>query len=128
MKQCASCKEVKPRSEFWRQAAQIDGLHSYCKACMRANCRKRYLTLRSTERYKEQRRRNQRRYAASHPEASTAHSMAHNRQIDLKKDACEQCGAADGALHMHHPDHGKPLEVVTLCIPCHETAHHGELR
>ena len=35
-KVCAMCKEVKPSSEFHKNARNSDGLHSYCKVCNKA--------------------------------------------------------------------------------------------
>ena len=34
-KQCTRCKECKPRTEFHRASRSKDGLHSYCKECVR---------------------------------------------------------------------------------------------
>src|SRR5689334_21320150 len=83
-----------------------------CKACMRADCRKKAREYRQTGRYREQHRIYERSYRALHPEAETAHSMARNRKAVLKKTACERCGVSGCPLHMHHPDHYKPLEVI----------------
>lgn len=33
LKTCACCKQVKPRSDFPKKAANKDGLYSYCKPC-----------------------------------------------------------------------------------------------
>lgn len=35
-KTCARCREVKPLSDFHRNARSKDGLHSYCKTCNKA--------------------------------------------------------------------------------------------
>lgn len=45
-----------------------------------------------------------------------AQMIAH-RLIPLKP-VCEICGGID-RLQRHHKDYGKPLEVLTLCNPCH---------
>lgn len=39
-KRCATCKEVKKATEFYREKKNTGGLHSYCKACCRAMRRK----------------------------------------------------------------------------------------
>lgn len=33
MKKCSRCKLPKPKSEFWKDARQKDGLRCYCKVC-----------------------------------------------------------------------------------------------
>jgi hypothetical protein len=50
--------------------------------------------------------------------------MARAKQGELMKGKCEHCGSAK-RLNMHHPDYSKPLEVITLCVPCHEKVHHA---
>ena len=43
------------------------------------------------------------------------------------KDACEDCGASDRKLHVHHLDHNRrnddPVNLRTLCQPCHYAQH-----
>src|SRR6266581_4091502 len=45
-KRCPKCSQYLPRDEFYRNAAQSDGLAPYCKACWRALCRARHAHLR----------------------------------------------------------------------------------
>ena len=42
-KRCSRCKATKPVGEFGRRAAAPDGLHPYCKACVREYCKARYV-------------------------------------------------------------------------------------
>ena len=42
MKRCPGCGEVKPLSEFPKNAARSDGVHSVCKACRRRYDHERY--------------------------------------------------------------------------------------
>lgn len=35
-KSCSTCREVKPVSDYWKNRAQPDGLHSQCKDCNKA--------------------------------------------------------------------------------------------
>lgn len=39
-----------------------------------------------------------------------------------RKDICESC-KINPALHLHHPDYNKPLEVISLCRRCHFWTH-----
>ena len=40
MKQCAKCQEVKPFTEFCKNAKRKDGYHYYCRACHSASNKK----------------------------------------------------------------------------------------
>ena len=44
-KQCTKCRERKPLTEFFKQAASKDGLQWYCKRCTRAMLRARNQTV-----------------------------------------------------------------------------------
>jgi hypothetical protein len=54
------------------------------------------------------------------PERYHAVSMA-NYYLETGS-KCEHCGTTE-KLRKHHPDYNKPLEVVTLCAPCHRKLH-----
>lgn len=41
----------------------------------------------------------------------------------VKPDHCSSC-LNGGKIQAHHPDYSKPLDVVWLCIKCHEGEHH----
>ncbi|KKL58038.1 hypothetical protein LCGC14_2229420 [marine sediment metagenome] len=38
---------------------------------------------------------------------------------------CKYCKLRK-AIHRHHPNHSKPLEVELVCRPCHINIHRGE--
>lgn len=42
-KRCSRCKIAKPVADFGIRVAALDGLHPYCKACVRAYCKARYV-------------------------------------------------------------------------------------
>ena len=46
-KWCPQCQQYLPRDEFYRNAAQSDGLAPYCKVCWREFCRVRHARLRA---------------------------------------------------------------------------------
>lgn len=51
-KKCRSCRKVKFKDEFYKDARNSDGLQSYCKECViKRNCD--YRRLKSTENQKE---------------------------------------------------------------------------
>jgi hypothetical protein len=54
------------------------------------------------------------------PLAQRAHQFV-KRKVKLK-DACEICGSGEWLIG-HHPDYNNPLEVITLCNPCHKKVH-----
>lgn len=115
-RRCTYCKVGKALSDFERDRSRPLGLSYRCIDCVNKRSQ--------SERYKQIRRKSQRKYYETKPEASIAHSLAGKNKDKLKKKACEECGATE-KLHMHHPDHSKPLEVITLCNPCHLIVHHG---
>jgi hypothetical protein len=106
---CNVCEKERPLSQFYRNRSIKRGYAYSCKPCM-----KKYENL-------EQRRRSNRLYYTAHLDRSRAREKS--RRV-LPKDRCERCGATD-RLHKHHPDYTQPLNVLTLCVPCHERAHHG---
>jgi hypothetical protein len=58
-------------------------------------------------------------YRKRNPEKNRAAVYAF-RHVPLKS-YCEVCGGTND-LQKHHPDYSRPLEVVTLCIKCHDVA------
>jgi hypothetical protein len=40
-------------------------------------------------------------------------------------DSCSRCGSTDRAIHGHHTDYDRPLDVVWLCWKCHCEEHGG---
>jgi len=59
----------------------------------------------------------------THRKEASAETLA-GINISLKGKSCQQCGTVTN-LHRHHPDYSKPLEVVILCVKCHNRLHHG---
>lgn len=121
---CSKCKIEKPVEGFSPRRRLRSGYNSWCKSCNNESGRRLMVKGRKLETYKISHREGQRKYVANNPEKDRAHRLARYHKEKLLKAECEQCGAA-GKLHMHHPDYSKPLEVMTLCISCHELIHHG---
>lgn len=130
--------------EFYAHAAMADGHLSFCKACVRARVtRHRSEHLDAIRLHDRQRGRTEanrarvRRYYAANPDKSAgskqkwaarnrhkiaAHSAVNNAIRDgrLEKLPC-RCGEC--AVEGHHPDYGKPLEVIWLCEKHHKEEH-----
>ncbi|MEK6882399.1 MAG: hypothetical protein AABY22_22455 [Nanoarchaeota archaeon] len=123
-KKCSKCKEIKPKSEFYPDKRWRSGVCSACKKCFYLI----YLRFKVSKKLKgkslkEQRERGKKgtaKYRKKHPEKIVAREMA-RRYVEKKKN-CEKCGSSI-FMQMHHPDHSKPLDVVTLCRKCHYKEH-----
>lgn len=124
-KKCSNCNETKPIDAFGLDKAYLDGRRNKCKKCRQEWWNKNaYPKQKANPQYKEQHKRAQATYISKNPEKGKAHKLARANKDKIKKDLCENCNSSSN-LHMHHPDYSKPLDVVTLCVPCHEEVHHG---
>jgi hypothetical protein len=108
---CSTCKQVKPVKEFARTRFHARGYSYNCKPCVKS-----VFTDPETVRLACQ------RWARRYPEKVRAERLA--RKAVPLKERCEICGSTE-RLHRHHPDYSKPLDVITVCQPCHEKVHHG---
>jgi hypothetical protein len=66
------------------------------------------------------------KYKQSHRKsvnASKIIQVRRGRGLIVPPLSCLNCGAEKRALHGHHPDYSKPLEVVWLCHICHMFLH-----
>jgi ribosomal protein L44E len=121
---CSTCKIEKELDMFPAEKRYAGGYRPQCK-----DCRNNYWNVntypkrKANPQYRENQRKSQKLYVERNPEKALAHRLAKQHKNEVMKKACESCGVATG-LHMHHPDYAKPLEVVTLCVPCHEAVHH----
>ena len=122
MNKCHMCKLKKTADNFYKDSTRKSGVGSRCKSCARLMSRIRYPEDKTTEQYKTRHVKNSRLYVEKYPDRQKARLLA--KKANLKKEACEQCGLKD-TLHMHHPDYSQPLNVITLCVSCHEIVHHG---
>ena len=137
MKKCFKCGAEKPYAEFYRHAKMADGYIGKCKCCTKADVKERRATNPAVQEY--DRKRGSRRtpemeqaYREKYPLKYKAKNAVNNAVRDgrlVKADACEDCGSTF-ALHGHHDDYTKPLEVRWLCALCHHRWHalHGEAK
>ena len=145
---CRYCKTDKPTDEFYQSAIRKNGTGD-CKECIRSmvranraknadyykqfdrdranlphrvQARKEYA---QTEQGKEVALNNNRAWRSRNPASYQAHSMVNNAVRDgklFKPSQCEGCND-ETALHGHHCDYNKPLDVMWLCDPCHKQWH-----
>lgn len=71
------------------------------------------------------RSKNQKDYIKKYPEKIKAHSIANNKINIPMAQLCEICNKHK-AKHRHHEDYTKPLEVIFVCIKCHNNLHNGD--
>jgi hypothetical protein len=125
IKRCVTCNKPKSPTDFWKDKNRPDGRYPICRECERPRNQRRYLEVKHTETYRQNHAKRQRRYSATHKNVIRAHYAVRPKQEALRKTTCESCGTSKAPLHMHHPNYNQPLEVITLCVPCHESIHHG---
>lgn len=137
MKRCHKCGMEKPVTEFNRNRASRDGLQARCKPCHVAANRE--WARRNPEVRREACRRQYKRelieYGGRRP-SKQSDRIKHNAHVkveaavrrgDLVRPlACQICGISDRAIHAHHPNYAKPLDVQWLCAPCHGLLHARE--
>lgn len=123
MKECKRCGEIKPISAYYSHGSTLDRKDVHCIACTKEKARISWIKRKDTPEYREYQQIAQKKYTKANPLKAKAHRIARRLKAKLLKDKCEHCGN-QGKLHMHHPDYTEPLEVLTLCILCHERIHH----
>lgn len=145
---CVKCDKEQPDSEYYRSTIRVNGTGE-CKSCTRARvtanreakidyyrefdrkranlphrvqARKDYA---KTERGKERHQAGVKAYRSRNPARYQAHNLVNNAVRDgklHKPSNCEACNKT-AALHGHHCDYNKPLDVMWLCNPCHKQWH-----
>jgi hypothetical protein len=136
LKGCNLCHQALPAAAFYRDPRAKDGLASTCKICERRRARA-YRDSRTDQAREQERARwktpeskaRHRARRAKSPQKSSARAAV-QRAISagrLARQPCEVCGS-EVAIHAHHDDYSKPLEVRWLCEPHHIEHHAQELR
>jgi hypothetical protein len=134
-KPCIECGAVKPHDEFYRHPSWCDdGTMGVCKTCHKARMKRQRLTDPKVQEYdriryqhperKAYQRKIADRWDAEHPLAYKARYTVHNAVRDgrLTRQPCAICGTTE-KIHAHHRDYSKPLDVVWLCVKCHQRIH-----
>jgi len=127
MKKCFKCGEQKPLADFYKHPMMGDGRLGKCKTCskrdVRANRKKKidyyreYDRARGNRQSREYRQEYQKKYPIK-ASARAAVGYAISRGEINRPTRCEKCGC-ECALHGHHDDYSKPLDVRWLCPACH---------
>lgn len=127
MKRCIHCCAEKLLTEFYAHPSMADGHLGSCKECHRARVRQnRAAKITHYRAYDRQRYDCYARTPLSVAESAArraARVAVSNAVRDgrLLKNNCQHCG--DARAQGHHPDYGKPLEVIWLCNACHRRLH-----
>jgi hypothetical protein len=127
LKRCYDCKVDRPVEQFSKDRTRKDGLDCICKDCCSIRIKPYIQKWSKTEAFKKRMRIGLAESRARYPEKTKARLLAYRHKEEIAKDSCENCGSSEN-LHMHHHDYSKPLEVVTICVTCHEAVHHKGLK
>ena len=132
-KKCFKCNLVKPLSEFYKHKGMLDGHLNKCKECTKLDTKvntkdkleyyRAYDKARAhTEKRKQQKAENRKKFRAMNPLAYKAHSAVSHaiKKGTLVKEPC-YCGAIK--VEAHHPDYNQPLFVIWLCNKHHKHIH-----
>ena len=133
MKTCFKCNTAKPLTEFYKHNAMADGFLNKCIDCTKNDVHKhRIMNIEKIREYDRKRaklpnriqqtKEKIKKYQKLYPLRRAANIAVGNAIRDgiLKKEPCLICGEK---AHAHHPDYGRPLNVVWLCPKHHKEAH-----
>jgi hypothetical protein len=136
-KQCRECGQIKDLGEFYVHQRMGDGYLNKCKTCVKK--RMQFYRLANPDRVatidkaKYEKAKKDPEFHAKRlgyqqskrtPETMRAHNFAQRHLAVNKPEMCESCFLRP-AKHAHHPDYKKPLDVLWLCIRCHQRLHHS---
>jgi hypothetical protein len=136
-KRCRECGQTKSINEFYVHQEMGDGHLNKCKACVKERTRlyrianpdrvaaidkAKYEKAKMNPEFRLQRLEYQKIKRTS--ETYRAHNFVKRHLQSIKPNFCEQCHERK-AEHAHHPDYKKPLDVLWLCIRCHQRLHHS---
>lgn len=122
-KTCTKCNTEKPLYAFSLFKKGYLGRCSICKQCRNKKSSAIPSELKEAERQLAVKAAGA-RYSAKNKHKRKAKDLV-NQAIkvgQITKTNCEHCGSLDN-IEGHHPDYSKPLEVIWLCIKCHNLEH-----
>jgi 5-methylcytosine-specific restriction endonuclease McrA len=92
MKQCSTCKEIKPTSEFNKDSGSKDGLQSKCKSCKSAYARERRERIKLKNADRTELPETKRCYSCGETKAGSEF-YRHSGQADGLNSQCKSCDA-----------------------------------
>ena len=130
---CSICEELKPINEFPRRRDRKSGVYTRCKLCnVKRNRRYAERNLeKERQRAQDYRAKNRDQYRLRRRGQKERRRFQENvgqiaRNHTKIAERCVYCGSTEN-LERHHSDYAKPLEVVTVCVRCHQRLHHSGL-
>lgn len=133
MKTCSTCGTEKSKEEFQKRNASVDGLTASCRECLKERDATRYTKEREvrlsrskaylgTPEGKAAHRRATEKWREQNKLRRAAHVILGNalKYKTITRQPCWVCGEKAEA---HHPDYGRPLDVVWLCKKHHQEVH-----
>ena len=149
MKQCSTCSEVKPLSEYHVCSTTLDGRRGKCKDCIKAYYRVRNSSqatkesdaaVRAVYKKTKESRAARKKYNETEKGRASQRESAKNQRLlcserieaysrvktavangSLVRLPCWVCGEAK--VEGHHPTYSMPLDVVWLCKKHHDQLH-----
>ena len=132
-KTCSKCKRKLPATlEFFHRHTRVKcGLYSQCKPCKNAHRyskKGREVWRAKNKRYRQTpkgvamlRRKETHRLMKNQAVSKVNGNVRTGALPQISKVACVKCG--EKAAQYHHPDYDRPLDVLPVCVPCHQAIH-----
>ena len=132
VKTCFKCGAEKPLSMYYAHPKMADGHLNKCKKCTKADVRARrfgpnreavlaYDRARGNRQSPEYGAEYRKRFPKKRKAANAVNNAVRDGKL-TRQDECQECGSTR-AVHGHHDDYAKPLEVRWLCAACHRQWH-----
>lgn len=120
---CPSCSPNSPITDFNKDTEPLGKPRGSLRSIkLRKSNLKWYHRNKDTEEYREARNLRKKKEYANNKEKYQAREKA-RKEVKLDGE-CEIC-KNNPQEHRHHEDYSKPLQVIKVCMPCHNRIHNG---